>query len=151
MEKKYKLSEVTKTLKDGTVLHRIQALKDIVDEEGNVLVKKGQLGGYVERYNLSQEGTCWIYDDAMVYLLSTVEGDAIVKNKAKVYGACTIKDNAIVCGNALIHGWAKVIENAIVCENAEMFKGAVLRGDSILRGRSFLCSSPYVKTNNIEK
>ena len=41
------------------VLHRIRALKDFGD------VKKGDLGGYVEKENnLSHYGNCWIYDNA---------------------------------------------------------------------------------------
>ena len=42
-------------------LHRIQALIDV-----NEKVPEGTLGGFVENENnLSQEGTCWIYDDAI--------------------------------------------------------------------------------------
>ena len=43
--KKYELTEETKTLADGTVLHRIRALLDI-PRHG---VKAGELGGFVVR------------------------------------------------------------------------------------------------------
>lgn len=42
MKKKYELMEETKTLADGTVLHRIRAVVDFAD------VKAGDLGGWVE-------------------------------------------------------------------------------------------------------
>ena len=36
---------------------------------GNVNVKEGDIGGYIESEdNLSQAGTCWIYDEAKVLL-----------------------------------------------------------------------------------
>lgn len=54
-------------------LYRIKALKDF----GNV--KAGDLGGYIEKEeNLSQEGTCWIYDNAWV------GGNAKVYDNAKI-------------------------------------------------------------------
>lgn len=84
-------------LKDDTIqfgtraLYRIKALKDFGD------VKTGDLGGYVEtKFNLSQDGVCWIYNDA------------------QVYGAAQVFGNARVYGNALIFGNARVYENAYV-------------------------------------
>lgn len=83
--KKYELTDETIEVY-GTALHRIKALKDF----GNV--KKGELGGYVEsERNLSQEGNCWVCDNARVY------------SNAKVFG------NAEVCGNAEVFGNADYI------------------------------------------
>ncbi len=46
---KYTLTDIKKTLKDGTIVYRIQAIKDFGD------VKAGDLGGWVQSYkNLSQ-------------------------------------------------------------------------------------------------
>lgn len=59
--KKYELTEETKTLADGTVLHRIRALLDI-PRHG---VKAGEIGGFVEgENNLSQDGNAWVYGHA---------------------------------------------------------------------------------------
>ena len=60
MEKKYKLTEETLKVYDKT-LYRIEAVKEFAD------VKKGDKGGWVEsENNLSQDGNCWIYDNAKV-------------------------------------------------------------------------------------
>ena len=57
MEKKY---ELIPSDKEG--LYRVKALKDFSN------VKKGDIGGYVEcESNLSHNGKCWIYDNAVVY------------------------------------------------------------------------------------
>ena len=73
MEKKYKLTNETINV-NGVTLYRIEALKDFSD------VKKGDKGGFVQSEdNLSQDGTCWVYDDAIVY------GDAQVYSNAKIY------------------------------------------------------------------
>ena len=53
-------------------LHRIRALIDV-----NEKVPKGSLGGYVQsENNLSQEGECWIYDQAICCEEATVEEEA---------------------------------------------------------------------------
>ena len=65
---KYELTDNTKTV-NGVKLYQIQALKDF----GNV--KAGDLGGWIEKEkNLSQEGDCWVYDNAQVF------GDAEVSD-----------------------------------------------------------------------
>ena len=77
--RKYELTEETKTLADGTVLHRIRALRDI-PKHG---VKAGDLGGWVEKEsNLSQHGDAFVFDNA------------------EVYGEAWVCDNARVCDKA---------------------------------------------------
>ena len=52
-------------------LHRIRATKDFSD------VKAGDFGGFIQdESNLSQEGDCWIYDEAKVYDGAVIEGNA---------------------------------------------------------------------------
>ena len=61
------------------------------------IVKKGELGGYIEsEKNLSH------YDDAWVY------GNARVCGNAEVYGNADVSGNASVYGNADVSGDAKV-------------------------------------------
>ncbi len=81
-------------------LTRIVAVKDITmffgqnNSFGVVVVKKGEKGGYVQsEKNLSQSGTCWIYDDAKVYGNAFVREDAVVRDKAEISG------HKIVSGN----------------------------------------------------
>ena len=99
--KKYKLTSETIEI-DGTILHRIKALKDFSD------VKAGDLGGWVEKEdNLSQIGNAWIGGNAKVYGSVKVFGNAKVCDNAKIY--C----DAEVHGNACIYGDAKVCGNEV--------------------------------------
>lgn len=101
--KKYELTKETKTLADGTVLHRIRALRDI----SLYGVKAGDLGGLIEKENnLSQCGDAWVSCDAKV------SGDALVLGDAKVYGNAYVSGKAWVSGNAEIFGDAKVYGNS---------------------------------------
>ena len=59
---KYELLQDDKIEVSGHILYRIKALKDFFG------AKAGDLGGYIEgESNLSQEGTCWVYDNARVF------------------------------------------------------------------------------------
>ena len=83
--KKYKIT--SEAHPENPSLHRIVALKDFSD------VKKGDLGGYIEKEgNLSQEGTCWVCDSALVC------------DSVRVYGSALVYDSARVCGSALVCG-----------------------------------------------
>ena len=80
MTKKYELTDETKN--NGT-LHRIRALRDIP----RTGVKAGDIGGWIKSESqLSHDGECWVY------------GNAVVSGNAEVCG------NAVVCGNAEVRG-----------------------------------------------
>ena len=116
--KKYELTDET-IVKYGSTLHRIKALKDF----GNV--KTGELGGYIESgSNLSQEGNCWVYSDALVFGNAEVYGNAWVFGNAEVYGTAEVYGKAKVYGNAEVYGNAKVYGNAEVFDNAEVYGNA---------------------------
>ena len=88
-----------RTEKEGEHL-RIYALKDI-DRFG---VKKGDKGGLIEKEsNLSQDGDCWVFENARVY------GDAWVYGGARVYG------NARVSGDACVFGYDNLTSTPITC------------------------------------
>ena len=146
MEKKYILTDETLYIKDKT-LHRIKALKSFNT------IKRGELGGWVEsETNLSQEGDCWIYNDAKVwdnarvlnnakiyefaeiYNMAIILDNAQVYGDAKVYGHAQVYGNAEVFGYAKVYGNAKVSSDAIVCENAEIFRLARVDGTARIRG-----------------
>ena len=60
--KKYELTDIT-IEQSGVTLYRIRAVRAIKAFG----VKKGDLGGYVEKEeNLSQSGNAWVYGDAWV-------------------------------------------------------------------------------------
>ena len=76
---KYEMLQDDKIEIEGHTHYRIKALKDF----GNV--KAGDIGGYIEKEeNLSQEGTCWVYDSARVY------GNARVYENGCVYGGVSV-------------------------------------------------------------
>lgn len=100
-------------------LYRIRALKSFSD------VQEGEVGGYVENEsNLSQEGDCWIYENARVY------GKAEICGTAKVYGNVEVYGNAEVYGYARVYGKARVYENATVYGKAEIYENAEVYGDT---------------------
>ncbi len=106
------------------ILHRIVAKKDFTTVNG-MEVKVGDIGGWVEsEANLSQEGNCWITDNAKVYGKAKVKDDALIIQNAKLHGRAIVSGEATVGGNATVtdkaqvHGRAKVFGNAYVkgCE-----------------------------------
>ena len=122
MENKYKLTEEAINV-NGKTLYRIEALKDF----GNV--KKGDKGGYIEKEeNLSQNGDCWVYDNAIVF------GNAKVDGNAKVYDNAKVFENAKVCGNVAVYGKAQVYDDALVCEDAQVYGYAWVCGDARVYG-----------------
>ena len=144
---KYKLTEET-TKFDNRTLHRIEALTDFGG------VKQGDKGGWVEsESNLSQEGDCWVVDDAKVYGPAWVHGDARVYGTAQVYGDANVFGHARVCSGAQVHGDARVYGDARVCGNAVICGNAVVEkmGDCITfqnwwsSGRYFT----YTKSNGM--
>ena len=134
--KKYVLTN--DTIKIGRkTLHRIVALKAFSN------VKIGDLGGYVEsESNLSQEGDCWVDDNARVYDNAEVYGNAHVYDNADVYGNARVHGNAEVCGNARVYGNAdvkedvKVYDNALVYDEADLFGLAEIYDNAQIYGRA---------------
>lgn len=107
MKQKYRLTDETIEY-DGVTLYRIEAIRDF----GNVTA--GDKGGFVQsELNLSQEGDCWIYGNAMVYGEAQVYGDAMIADTAKVCGDVGIYGNAAILGDAII----KSIRDYIVFKN----------------------------------
>ena len=102
-------------------VYQIKALKDFAD------VKAGDLGGYVaSEENLSQEGNCWIYDNAMAIHDARVTDNAIVKDEASIRDKAflgqdvVVSKNAIVRGNAACVGSVTITDIAIIQGNANV-------------------------------
>lgn len=166
MEKKYKLTKENISY-CGRTLYRIEALKDFAN------VKKGDKGGYVEsEENLSQEGNCWIsnnakvYDSAVVYNNAEVYDNAQVCDNAKVYDSAKVYDNAEVCdyarvydnaivyGKALVYdntkvfGKAEVCGNVVVCDKVKVFDDAFVYDNAIVCGNAQVCGTAEIKNNS---
>ena len=143
---KYKLTNKTINVQ-GRILYRIEALRDFND------VRKGDKGGFIENErNLSQDGDCWVYDNAMVY------GDARVCGNASVFGDASVFDNAEVHGDARVYGNAFVFGYAFVCDNATVYDNAKLCdyakvcdyamvcGDARVYGRADVCGDARIES-----
>ncbi|UNF41231.1 hypothetical protein MNL09_03795 [Bartonella krasnovii] len=100
MQKKFALTNETRVLNNQT-LYRIKALRDFAD------VKAGDLGGFIEsENNLSHDGNCWVYDNALVL------------NPAYIYENAKISDKAIIMG--FVYGNAHICDRARVYANAHV-------------------------------
>ena len=134
---KYELTEETVKTPQGTILHRIRALKDFVCQDFQV--RKGDLGGYVEsEKNLSQEDNCWVSGNAWVYGTALVFGDALVFGNAWVYGTARVFGGAWVSGYALVSGNARVFGTARVFETAWVFGNAWVYGNARVDGNALV-------------
>ncbi len=109
-QKKYRVE----TAENGML--RIIALKDFSD------VKEGDKGGLIEtRDNLSQEGDCWVYENAQVSDNARVCDNAKVYDDAFVHGHAEISGNAQVYEKAEISGYIRVSGNAKVHGNSTLY------------------------------
>ena len=161
--KKYELTEDTKTLANGTVLHRIRALRNFKLAYGGE-VSAGDLGGWVEKEdNLSQTGKAWVHGDAWVCQNAKVYGDAFVYENArvydnvmvygkakvyghaKVYGNAKVYDDANVCDNAWVYDDAQVYDSAIVFSNASVYDQAQVYGIALVYSNAKICGNAHVK------
>lgn len=114
----------------GRKLYRIKALKSFSD------IKCGDIGGYVENgKNLSQNGNCWIYNNAKVYDAGRVFDNAIIKDNAEVF------DNASVLDNAIIQ------DNAICFNNSVIYRNAVCGIDTKVYGHGLIYEGTYLNIN----
>lgn len=155
-ELKYTLrGDLTKNI-DGRTLYRIEALKDFSD------VKKGDLGGFVESFeNLSQEGVCWVYDNACVYENARVYGDALIYAYAKIYESAEIYQDALISGNAQIfgmaeiHGHASIYGFSLISGSVDICGYAKVHDKAVIDGYAKICGSAevygYVKVSDYAK
>ena len=123
--KKYELIKESKDYFAEREIFRIRALKDFSD------IKVGDIGGWVcSEDNLSQEGNCWIYDNAKCL------DDARILDNAKMY------DNTMMIGNSRMYDNAKmsdssiICDNAVMCGNARMYDTSTMCGSSMMRGNA---------------
>lgn len=108
-----------------TTLYRIIALKDFAD------VKQGDKGGWVRsEENLSQEGKCWIYDEAKATDDSRVLENAQMRNNSILFGSSTIKGYAKIHDYASMHNWSVMIEHAEMFGYSRITNCAMMYGNS---------------------
>lgn len=152
---KYKMTDNTLVV-DGRVLHQIVALKDFG------MIKKGDLGGWIEDYsNLSQEGRVWIADNACVYASARVIQNAFVCNNARIAGTALVAGDAFiggnayvceetcVCGNAYVYGKTCVSGKALVGENARIYGNARVGLEAWVYENAVVCEEMVVNYSKI--
>ena len=139
---KYKLTNETMITDSGILLHRIECLTSF----GNV--KAGDKGGWIEsEINLSQDGECWVYDNAKVCGNAKVYGDALVYDDALVYGSAEVYGDAEVCGDVEVCGNAWVCGDAWVCENAKVYENAKVCGNAKVCENAFVYGNVNISGN----
>lgn len=111
-------------------------------------ISDGLIGGWIESEdNLSQQGDCFVYDEAIVYGGARIEGDAEVHDEAEVKDGAVVKDSAKIYGNALIGGRSIVADESRVWgTNADdpLEVYATLTGNTLVGGCGKVsCFSTY--------
>ena len=116
--------------------YRVKALFDFAD------VNAGDLGGFVNGPdNLSQNGNCWVYDEAelrdecVVKHHSQVRGTATMHQKACLYGSAKLVDNASLHNLASAFDNAVIKDDAVVLGTVTIHDCAVVGGDATVRGQ----------------
>lgn len=140
MNQKYEITDIVHP--QYPWLHRIRALRDVRED-----VHAGDLGGFVQsEENLSQEGQCWVANNAVAAEESYISGDAImwdyscargcavISGKSRIGGEAIIEDHAIVTsgyvhGNVHISGNAKIFANAVTGGTPVIMEKASVYGE----------------------
>lgn len=105
--KKYRITNVCHP--QYPKVRRIQALKDIPPN-----VRRGDLGGFVEKeWNLSQNGTSWIFDNAVCMEQARVQGDAVLLQSAMAREGTLLGGTAKISGKSIVKGQSYIRDAAI--------------------------------------
>lgn len=150
MEKKFELVMEDSIVVEGRTLYRIRALKNVVEsDDGTYAVKKGTLGGYVQKEeNLSHEGDCWVFDNAKVFDDVRVQDNAFITDESMVFGNAVVKDKAITCNQSKIYGFAIVKDSSITMDRSEVFGHAVMENYSSIGDDAKLYGSAKMDDNS---
>ena len=114
--RKYEFTDETLE-RNGIVYHRIRAKKsfDLVTGEK---VNKGDLGGFLEKEsNLSEEGNCWVKDNARVGGVNTY-----IMENAVLAGTSEALHGVTLSGQAHVHGMSYLFkvsagDNVEICDS----------------------------------
>lgn len=131
--RKYKLVLDKDT--NATGLYRLKALRDFNN------VKAGDLGGFVDKEtNLSHEGNCWIYDDAVVRK-STILDNALIRGKAIVTDSY-ICDEVLIIDDARVTS-SEIRDNVFIHQKPNIIKCVVKNNVDILGTGNLINSSIF--------
>lgn len=118
------------------ILHRIVATKDLPQH----LVKKGDLGGWIEKES-NLQCNAWVGDEAIVFDNAMVFGNAIVYENATVFG------NSKVFGKARVHGNSFIQDKVNVCGEADVSGISFISDFSKIDGCAY-CKNSFISGNS---
>ena len=131
--RKFELTNITMEFK-GRTLYRIRALKDFSD------IEAGDLGGWVSSEdNLSQEGDCWIYNEAKCMDNARMCDNSTMHDYSKMYDYSIMRGNSEMYGHSEMFGYSEMYnysimhDNTIMYDYSEMHDHSRMYGDSILK------------------
>ena len=128
--RKYEMTNITMEFEERT-LYRIRALKNFRN------VKAGDLGGWVSgKYNLSQEGECWIYDEAKCM------------DNARMYHNSAMYNNAVMCDFSEMHGCSEMHNYSAMLDNSRMYNCSAMYDNSRMYNDSKMYSNSRMFDNS---
>jgi len=142
MLKKYELTNPI--IHNDQKLYQIKALRDFSD------VKAGDLGGFVmSEENLSHEGNCWIYNDAIATDHARVMDDALMASEATLKDYAVLSDNATLDDSCTVSGHAIVSEYATISGHSIVSKRALVTDDAIIRDQVLVTNDAVVQNSAV--
>ena len=109
-----------------------------------IVYNSGAKGGWLENErNLSQDGSCGVYRDAVVCGHARVYQDAIVSENAFV------RDNASVCGRACVFGHATIMGTAEILGHSCVKGFTKVGSETTVYGSASLSVGCYVGAGNV--
>ena len=128
----------------GELLCRIRALRDIP----KINVKTGDVGGFVSSdQNLSQDGNCWIFDDASVTGDAEVTEQATIHHHARVINFAKVTGDVRVMDHASVTGYSNISGHATVMNCATVAGYAFVTGNSTLKGHCWVRDDARIRQN----
>ena len=128
--RKYEITDITMEFEERT-LYRIRALKNFRN------VKAGDLGGWVSgKHNLSQEGECWIYDEAKCM------------DNARMYHNSAMYNNAVMCDFSEMHGCSEMHNYSAMLDNSRMYNCSAMYDNSRMYNDSKMYSNSRMFDNS---
>lgn len=162
--KKFFYKEDDVIYQDDKVLYRIASLRAIDNPHENV--KKGELGGYIARGALSQEGNSWVSTNSKVCFGSYVTDDGYVFNSTlrnvTISGKAAVVDSNFespegemsnITDNSLVI--KSDVKGSVSLEKSARLDSCKVVGNLKMKGSSTLINctikSKYLETRGIEK
>lgn len=146
MAKKYEITRNVRYFKNPVtktnhMLMQIRALKDFVNrnpETGEEYpVRRGDFGGWVAGpHNLSQEGTCWVEENSLMF------------DKSRRIGHSLGLSNSKACENSEQSGYSRQMGYSVQCGNSKQQDFSMQMDYSVQSGNSRQCDASRQKNKS---